>query len=128
MNERGHYGGNGNGHRSPFFIGATPPGTPHSSPSPPPPPSKPWWGSALGVGLSVGFLGLLGYGLYDMVKSGRDWDKEFAREDRLKAAWSPAKREQWADSGLTVDAFEDWLKTGRGMTVREWLRATPEKA
>jgi hypothetical protein len=54
--------------------------------------------------------------------------KEEARERRLRAAWSPSKREQWAASGLTVDAFEDWLKTGRGMTVREWLRATPEKA
>lgn len=85
----------------------------------------PWWGGVLTSGLAIGFVGALGYAFYGLVKTHRDDEKEATREKRVRATWSPSRREQWSDSGLTVDAFEDWLKTGRGMTAREWIRATP---
>lgn len=98
------------------------------APSAPPPsktPSK--LASVVSGGLAIGFLGALGYTIYGMVQQHRADKKEWAREKRIMSSWSSAKHDQWADSGLTVDAFNDWLKTGRGMSVSEWLRATPEK-
>jgi len=85
------------------------------------------WANLLFGGLAIGIVGGIAYSVYGFAKEHVKDTKEEARERRLMSAWSPSKREQWADSGLTVDAFEDWLKTGRGMTVREWIRATPEK-
>ena len=111
MNERGHYG------TTQGLIGA----------ETAVPPSKPWWGPVLGYGLAAGFVGLLGYALFGVVESGRELDREIEKERRAVARWSPATQEKWLKSGLTVDAFKDWEKSGRGMTVNEWLRATPEK-
>jgi hypothetical protein len=59
---------------------------------------------------------------------GHGWKETLAKEKRTIATWPSATRAKWdavheTDARLSVNNFEDWLKTGQGMSVTEWLRS-----
>ena len=124
MSARGYYGTNGS-----YLLGASPapPAPAPPAPAPPPPKASSTVGKVLVYGLGLGFLGAIGYTIFDLARSTHQWDKELERDRKLVESWTPDKRSQYYASGLTTEAFEDWRKTSGGKSVEEWLATTPEK-